>query len=641
MQFKHPEIFYSFLLLLVPILVHLFQLRKFKTEYFTNVKFLKALNLQTRKSATIKKWLLLACRLLLLTCLIVAFAQPYFLSKDYKNAQNNLYIILDNSYSMQAKGKQGALLKRTIQELLEHTPDNIKFSIFTNDAVFWDTDIKSLQKELQNITYSTKKFDISVALSQIRTHQVSHKKDIVVISDAIGTVAPFQQNPENENYYFINPTAEQQNNVSIDSVYISQKLDNFYEITVKTKYFGSDFQDIPLTIMDQNKMVGKTIIQHKGIDHLQKFTIPKKDFHGFAQIQDNGLLYDNTYYFSLSTPKLSRVLSIGNAANNGFLKKIYTSDSFEFKQQEVHQIQFNELENQDVIILNELDELSQSIQNTLFTFVNNGGSLIIIPSENQNNTSFNAFLKQLGTCLFLDWNEQEKLIQKINFSHPIFQNVFEKQMTNFQYPFSKKSLQIQNPGSWILNFDDQSPFLVQLQNPLAQIFIFASPLNKKISNFQNAPLIVPVFYKMGIHNQKTGFETFNIGYDLPFYVEETVDKDKVLSIKNQQESFIPEQQIGQRKVKLFFNELPQNAGNFGVYNQENLLKNISFNHQRTESDLSIHNAAAYADFKKINHLEAFFSTLQSDRTDNFVWKIFVVLALICLILEIIIQKFIK
>ena len=111
MQFKHPEILYFLFLLLIPILVHLFQFRKFKKEYFTNVRFLKSISIQTRKSSQLKKWLLLACRLLLLFCLILAFAQPFFDAKDSQNRSNETYIILDNSFSMQAKGKKGELLK--------------------------------------------------------------------------------------------------------------------------------------------------------------------------------------------------------------------------------------------------------------------------------------------------------------------------------------------------------------------------------------------------------------------------------------------------------------------------------------------------------------------------------------------------
>ncbi|HRZ30851.1 MAG TPA: VWA domain-containing protein, partial [Flavobacterium sp.] len=131
MQFKHPEILYFLFLLVLPILVHLFQLRRFKKEYFTNVKFLKELSIQTRKSSQLKKWLLLLTRLFLLTALIFAFAQPFFKAKDSKGVNNELYIILDNSFSMQAKGKQGELLKRAVQELLENIPENKTFSLLT------------------------------------------------------------------------------------------------------------------------------------------------------------------------------------------------------------------------------------------------------------------------------------------------------------------------------------------------------------------------------------------------------------------------------------------------------------------------------------------------------------------------------
>jgi hypothetical protein len=131
MQFKHPEILYFLFLLVIPILVHLFQLRKFETALFTNVKFLKELDIQTRKSSKIKKYLLLATRLLLLAAIIIAFAQPFFKAKDAKNASNELYIVLDNSNSMQAKGEKGELLKRAVQELLESTPEKVNFSLIT------------------------------------------------------------------------------------------------------------------------------------------------------------------------------------------------------------------------------------------------------------------------------------------------------------------------------------------------------------------------------------------------------------------------------------------------------------------------------------------------------------------------------
>ena len=105
MQFKHPQILYALFLLLIPIIVHLFQLRKFQKESFTNVAFLKKVTLQTRKSSQIKKWVTLLTRMLLLACVIVAFAQPFTSKNNTFNTTPETVIYLDNSFSMEAKGE--------------------------------------------------------------------------------------------------------------------------------------------------------------------------------------------------------------------------------------------------------------------------------------------------------------------------------------------------------------------------------------------------------------------------------------------------------------------------------------------------------------------------------------------------------
>jgi len=99
MQFKNPELLYALLLLLIPIIVHLFQLRKFKKEAFTNVAFLKKVQLQTRKSSQIKKWLILLTRMGILAAVILAFAQPYTSKTNTINVERETVIFLDNSFT--------------------------------------------------------------------------------------------------------------------------------------------------------------------------------------------------------------------------------------------------------------------------------------------------------------------------------------------------------------------------------------------------------------------------------------------------------------------------------------------------------------------------------------------------------------
>lgn len=647
MQFKHPEILYFLFLLVIPILVHLFQLRRFKKEYFTNVRFLKELTIQTRKSSKIKKWLLLATRLLLLTALIIGFAQPFFKAKESNTTTNEMYIILDNSFSMQAKGQKGELLKRAVQDLLEHTPEKQNFSLITNSETFWNTDIKSIQSELQNLKYSATPFQLENAMAKIKSHKSPYNKDIIVISDGVGLEQKQLKSIDKEfNTYFITPKAEQKNNISIDSVYIHQTLDRFYEIGIKLSAYGEDFEATPIALYNQKKLIAKTLLTFENQDTNSKqktinFTIPKVDFNGYVAIEDNGLEYDNNLYFSISKPEKINVLSVGTQEKNDYLSKIFTETEFNYTHFPITDLDYNLIEKQDAIVLNELKEIPQALQTTLKSFVEKGGNLVFIPSLEHSLSNLNTFLANFGNIQFKNLDKKEKLITKIAFNHPLYSGVFEKKIDNFQYPNTKNSFAINSATPAILSYEDQSIFLTSIQKEAASVYIFSAPINTDNSNFQNSPLIVPTFYNMAQSIQKTGVSAFIIGENQPYLIDAKLSKDEIVSVKNSTESFIPIQQILNNKVKLTFNDYPQQSGNFGIFKQEQLLKNISFNYNRTESNLLTNNEINLSDFKTIDNISTIFDTLQNDRTNNEIWKWFVVFTLLFLVIELLIQKFVK
>jgi len=642
MHFKQPEILYFLFLLIVPILVHLFQLRRFKTSYFTNVRFLKELAVQTRKSSKIKKRLLLATRLLLLTCVIIAFAQPFFEAKDSKNAANEMYIVLDNSFSMQAKGKKGELLKRAVQELLENTPESAQFSLLTNTENFWNTDIKSSKSSLQNLKYSATPFELSSIMAKIKAHKSAHKKDIVIITDAVGLAEKDVKNIDTEEKpYFIIPEAEQKNNVSIDSVFINQTLENFYELGINLSAYGEDFKPVSVALYNQKKLIAKTILNFDSKKKKINFTIPKDAFHGYVTIEDNGLAYDNKLYFSISKNKKTNVISIGESEKSNFLSRIYTSSEFNYNNYSISSLDYNSLEKQNTIILNELIEIPQALQTTLKAFVSKGGNLVVIPAEKSSISNLNSFLGNFGKIQFKNLENKDKLITKINFDHPLFSGVFENKITNFQYPKTNSSFDISSPYPGVLSYEDQSVFVTAIQSPVSGITVFSAPINTSNSNFQQSPLIVPLFYKMGQNNQKTGVNALTIGNNQPYFVDVLLSKDAILEVKGNDDSFIPIQQILNNKVKLTFNDFPETAGNYSVFDKKESVENLSFNYKRSESDLSQVNKNVVSDFKTADTISTIFNTLQTERTDSQIWKWFVIFALLFLALEMAIIKFVK
>jgi len=642
MQFKHPEILYFLFLLIVPILVHLFQFRRFKKEYFTNVRFLKSLTIQTRKSSKLKKWLLLSCRLLLLTFIILAFAQPFFEAKDNKNSSNEMYIVLDNSFSMQAKGKKGELLKRAVQELLEATPENKNFSLLTNTESYWNTDIKSVRSTLQNLKYSAIPFELDHVLAKINAHPTNTKKDIVIITDAIGITPKQLKNiSKNDVSYFIIPKSEQKNNVAIDSVFINETTNDFYDINVNLSRFGDDIKSISLAIYNKSKLVAKTVSNLESPKKTLHFSIPKQEFQGYVSISDNSLSYDNTYYFSISKVKKTNIISIGENSKSQFLQRIYTIDEFNYNNTELAALNYNNLEKQDGIILNELDEIPQALQITLKDFVQKGGNLIVIPSAKSSITTLNTLLENFGNIQFKSYESVEKLVNKINFNHPLFSGVFENKTTNFQYPSTKTSFVISSSNPTALFYDDQSAFLSAMITPVSAVYLFSAPINTENSNFQQSPLIVPVFYKMAQFNQNNGVNALTIGNSNPFIVDASLSKDAILEVKNSNEQFIPIQQIMNSKVKMTFNDLPLEAGNFEIYNQKQWVENISFNYNRSESNLNPLDSNFLSEYNTADSIESVFHSIQTDRMNNQLWKWFVIFALLFLLCEMAIIKFLK
>lgn len=642
MYFKNPEILYFLLLLIVPILVHLFQLRRFKKEYFTNVRFLKELSIQTRKSSKIKKWLLLCSRLLLLTYVIIAFAQPAFEAVEKENSNNEMYIILDNSFSMQAKGKKGELLKRAVQELLEETPENLHFSLLTNSENYWNTDIKSIRNSLQNLNYSAIPFQLDNIMAQIKARKSAFKKDVVIITDAIGlNQKQLKTSDAINSLKFIIPKAEQKNNVSIDSVFIKGSSDDFYEIGIELKAYGEDINAVPIALYNQNKLVAKTTVNFETKKKNILFTIPKQTFHGYISIVDNGLAYDNTYYFSISKTKKINIISIGEGEKSNFLSRIYTNNEFVYNNFTLGSLDYNKLQDQDAIILNELDEIPQALQTTLKSFVEKGGNLIVIPSDLSTSANMNVFLMNFGNVKFNSLENKEKLITKINFNHPLFNSVFENKVNNFQYPKTKNSFVLSSSGSSAISYEDQSVFLTSIQNPVSAVYVFSAPINTSNSNFQQSPLIVPTFYKMAVNNQNNNINALIIGNNNPHLTSASLSKDDILTVKGAEEQFIPVQQILNNKIKMNFNDYPEQAGNFGIFNKNEWLENISFNYNRTESNLAQANENLLSDYKIIDSTSTFFDTLQTNRTDNQIWKWFVIFALLFLLTEMAIIRFVK
>ncbi|KAB1067103.1 hypothetical protein F6U93_11820 [Tamlana haliotis] len=641
MQFKHPELLYALFLLLIPIIVHLFQLRKFQREAFTNVAFLKEAILQTRKSSQIKKWLILLTRMLLLAALVFAFAQPYTSKKSSFKTEKETVIYLDNSFSMQAKGPQGALLKRAVQDVISNIPEAENISLVTNNHVFKNTTIQAIKNDLLKLNYSATSLTSQAALLKSKTFfskDQSSLKNLVFISD-------FQQDEDEFNIetdsltqvHLVKLQAVNKNNITLEKGYLSETTANKMTLSVTLKNSGDAIDNLPISLFNNDTLIAKTSVTIKD-EAETAFTLPTNQvINGKITIEDASLQFDNSLFFNINKASKINVLAI-NATDDDFLKRIYTEDEFNYLSTQEKQLNFNLINKQHLIVLNELDAVSTALASALKQFTNQGGSLIVIPSEAIQLNSYNQFLNQFG-AQFSKLITLEKRITTINYSHPLYSNgVFEKQVKNFQYPKVSSYYGLRsNRASKALQLEDGKAFLAQSH----RTFVFTSPLNSENSSFKSSPLIVPTLFNIGKQSFKTPQLYYTIGEENSFDVETQMQQDAVLSLVKESVNLIPRQQYFENKVVIKTSEEPSEAGIYTVMNKTEALKNVSFNFNRNESQLNYRDLSYLEGISQSDSITKIFDTIKSDTKINALWKWFVIFALALLIIEMLILKFFK
>ncbi|WP_028282274.1 vWA domain-containing protein [Olleya marilimosa] len=642
MQFKYPELLYALFLLLIPIIVHLFQLRKFQKEYFTNVAVLKKIQLQTRKSATIKKWLTLLTRLLLLAAIIIAFAQPFTSKTDTFNAKKETVIYLDNSFSMQAKGDKGELLKRAIQDLIETIPETETFSLITNTQSYKNTSIKAIKNELLQLEYSSNQLTYNAALlkaKQSLSNQTNTLKNIIFISDFQQKNTDFNITPDSTSTLnLVNLKPVNNTNITVDSVYVSKQDANNLELTVVLKNNDSAVSNIPVSLYNNDNLLSKASVDVNG-QGTTVFSLPNNQIiKGKISIDDTQLQFDNTLYFNINTPSKINVLAISDS-NADYLNRIFTEDEFNYTYTKSNALDYSLFDAQKLVIINEIEALPISLTTALKAFSDKGGAVVFIPSDQGNLKDYNTFLQRFNTTPFNPILTSQKRITTINYSHPLYANgVFEKRVDNFQYPkveryFPQNNLQ----ASSILQFEDNKSFLSQKGN----LFVFSAPINDTNSNFKNINLIVPTFYNIAKQSLNTATLYFTIGQNNNYDVAINLQQDAVLTLVKGDNKIIPEQNYFNNKVVIKTSDLPEQAGIYDLKNKTEIIQNISYNYDRSESDLTYINLDNYKHITISDSIASIFDTINNDTKFNELWKWFVILALGLLILEMLILKYFK
>jgi hypothetical protein len=610
MQFIYPSFLFALLALVIPIIIHLFQLRRYKKVVFSDIRFLKQITEQNQKQRNIKEWIILAARCLALACLVFAFAKPFIPFNQKEIVRNNkaISIFIDNSLSMSQLGKEGQLLevaKNKAKDIASFYGDNDLFQILTND--FEGKHQRLLDKKdfllyLDEIKLSNQSKSFEKILSrqkQVFDEASNATKIAYLITD-------LQQNQFNSlslidsnlqvNLVQIKPKLI--NNLSIDSAWIEQPLilpNTNTVLYVKVSNFGSlDMTDVPLTFKVDGLQKGIANVTCKAnsnqIVQLQ-FTLNDANYHqAELSLLDNPVVFDDKLYLTLKAFGNQTIIAI-NA--NESIKQVYGIDeNYQLENFSINAIDYSAFNKASCIILNELPVFSSGLQTEIQKYISNGGVVYIIPNANSETLAkTNDFLKQLNAPQLAPMVTQNLKVSRINTFDEVFKNVFSKipDLANWPALTKNYNMQINSAikGNMVAALNSDVPFIFKSKYGNGIVYLSSTPLQNDWSNFTEHALFVPFMLRLPLVNKHSNALYYNIDKPINYTFEKNTNS-KVVYLKDKKDEIAFDVTNSNNKSAINLSNIKQ-AGSYQIMtnNKTEVLSDVSFNLNRAESNLSI------------------------------------------------------
>jgi hypothetical protein len=671
MHFLYPVFLFALVSLAIPVVIHLFNFRRYQKVYFSNVQFLKEIQEQQASRRNLKERLILASRLLVLLFLVFTFARPYIPGKNAANAgkQQVVSVFVDNSYSMQTLNKEGTLLdeaKRRAKEIASAYNLNDRFQLLTQD--FEGRHQRLLSRDEFNDAVDTVKISPqSRSLQQIVDRQQSL---LNTQHDAIRSaylVSDFQKNMTDAkavktdstiHFNLIQLKASALPNVAVDSVWLltavhrpgeSEKL-----VVRLHNYAGEKAERIPLKLLinGAQKALGSFTINPRSVqnDTLAFSGLQSGWQRAEIQLQDNPVTFDNQFYFTFNVKQQMPVLLIDGDSPNPFLKAVFDADPFfAAKRVDDGNVDYARLGTYPLIVISDIKTISTGLAQQLKTYVAKGGTLMVFPAADADLANYRAFLQPMNAAYPEKLITEATKVAAINLQNPVFKNIFESYPQNPDLPAVKKYYQLSSAssrGESLMELPGKQPFWSAYNSGKGKVYVAAVALNDDFSNLPRHALLVPVMFRIALLSGHDQPLFYTLGQDESIEIPPAPSNEKqLLKLVKGNSTFIPDVRQQEGSTLLYLSDQLQENGNYEIKRQDSTLSVLAFNDDRKESDMSY---LTKENLKQIfpqagNVLQPGQASIKGEVAElNFglqLWKLCIILALIFLAAEILLIRY--
>ncbi len=682
MEFLYPNMLYALFALLIPVVIHLFNFRRHKTVYFSNTSILKTIEQENKKTKKLKDLIVLITRMLFIAALVVAFAYPYKKNNNTinNNVDNLIAVYIDNSMSMQSYSSEKTLFddaRSSAVKLVENLNQAQKFVLLSNDRnpineyPMNRDEMLICLNEMKTESAPASFEDIYNSIEFIKKKNNFKSASLFVYSD-------FQKNmmkvDESKNDTTIQIVvfplkSDFQNNIYIDSVWIQspvlqKNLTNEINARVVNET-SNDIRGLPVNFSLDGNVVAYTtvdVVANSHSDVNMQFVIESDgDKKAQVSIQDSPITFDDEYNLVLKVRPVINVVEIKSNSQHpiansqsSYLDLLFEGDALvNYQAMSPYNIDQNVINNAQMIVLDAAANVNATMQQSLLDFASQGGSLVVFNNEETDNSLLYDKIGIKPKAL----DDNVSRIEYVAKQNSFFDDIFVKFPENAALPEVNRHISFDIRNNNVLNIaslQNGEPFIMMSRMDKGSVFVFSSTLDEEWCDLANHAIFVPLMYKMALVGGGISDLSYTLGRDKYHNINdiELLQDDRV-SVRSENglyETFPLVENRGKLNYLYFFEDLPS-AGFYDIYKNEDYISTMAWNDNRNESEMSFYekdDVAKLLKDKELNLLATIdYDEINSENMmevvvrDASLWKIFVIISLILLLIEILVLRFFK
>ena len=601
MIFTQPAFLWGLLAVALPVIIHLFNFRRYRKVYFSNVDRLSELHVEQRRRSQVRQWLVLAARVAAIALLVLAFAQPVVPQRaaTVRTGSTAVSIYVDNSFSMDNATSDGSLLdeaRRRIREVAEAYAPGDRFQLMTNDMR--GSEMRWLSRD--ELLTALDEVALSAAapmMSTVATRQHdflgqsgARNRHAYMVSDFQQTTADVELLPADSSVQttLVPLSAVEADNLYIDTVALDAPAyfaggSVSAEVTLRNS--GSrNAEQVPVKLFVDGRERALATVDI-GAGATAKATLRFSLDHGGwvdgqVTIEDYPVTFDDHYHFTLRVDDHIRLLEIDGEGRNECLERLFAHDStVTFHQAlQLH----HELNDYDMVVLNEPRALSSGEVQQLTQWVDAGGSLLLIPPEKVS-PGVNELLSALQAPRLNRWVQRTVKANAIDYGHTLYRGVFNGKTDDMEMPSVQGHHTFASDAAIkqsLIGLADGGDLLTVTPAGQGRLYLFTTPLDAGHTDLTSQALVVPTIYNMALYSRPMPPASHTLGATDPIVLLDSYDpngRPPALTDANGT-SLLPDlRRQGSRWQMMLHGELSAD----GIYTLAD--EHLAFNYPRRES----------------------------------------------------------